>query len=81
MWGNLMGKKETTTVWIVFQNIGGFLKDKDKESKLEDFCRFATKRELAFLGWQKQTHAAILSLRIKDWQGRQGVGGRQAIGA
>jgi len=33
-------------VWIVFQNIGVFLQDKDMEFKLEAFCRFMTKREV-----------------------------------
>jgi len=38
-WGNTMGKKQHTMVQVLFQNVSGFLVDKEMEVKLEALQR------------------------------------------
>jgi len=37
-WGNQMGKKQATTLRIVYQNLGGFLQDEEMDLKFKVFC-------------------------------------------
>jgi len=50
LWGNMV-EKHTTTLWVVFQNIGGFLKDKDMDVKLETLQCFITEKEIDIFGF------------------------------
>ena len=46
-----MGKKQETTLRIVFQNIGGFQQNEEMEAKLEVLRRFVTEKEVDIFGF------------------------------
>jgi len=50
-WGNIMGKKQDTTLRIAFQNISGFLKEEDMELKFESMWRFINDRNIDIFGF------------------------------
>jgi len=51
-WGNQM-KKQETTLCIVFQNIGGFQKEEEMDTKLEALCRFVMENEVDIFGFME----------------------------
>jgi len=50
-WGKTLGKKQGLTLWIAFQNIGGFLKDDEMDMKFEAVRRFITKHNIDIFGF------------------------------
>jgi len=73
-WGNIMGKKQTTTLRIAFQNIGGFLKDEEMEVKLETLRRFITDHNIDIFGfteankcWDLVPEAQRLPMKTWGW--------------
>jgi len=51
VWGNIMGKKQDTTLRIAFQNIGGFSKDEEMELKFESIRNFINDRQIDIFGF------------------------------
>jgi len=49
--GTLDGEKQEMTLWIAFQNIGGFFKEEEMEVKLEALQHFMSLREIDVLGF------------------------------
>ncbi len=51
VWGNTMKKKQETTLWIAFQNIGSFQQDEEMALKLEALRRFTIEKEVDIFGF------------------------------
>jgi len=73
-WGNTMEKKQTNTLRIAFQNIGGFLKDEEMEVKLETLRRFISEHNINILGfteankcWDLVPEAQRLPTKTRGW--------------
>jgi len=73
-WGNIMGKKQDTTLRIAFQNIGGFLKEEEMELKFESMQRFVNNRNIDIFGfteantcWDVVPEAWRPEIRTRGW--------------
>jgi len=72
-WGHLM-KKQGMTLWIAFQNIGGFLQEEEMEMKLEAMWCFMSKREIDIMRfteantcWDLLPKSQCLSKQTRGW--------------
>jgi len=73
-WGNILGKKGTTTIRLVLQNVDGFSQDENMDLKLELLRRFVTDHDIDAFGfteantcWDMLPPQQQLQARTRGW--------------